>query len=131
MELLYVKETPLFIDAVEERLKAAAKNHQFSVLHVTDLRAKIQSNDLDFAPACKVLDVCNPYRAKEVLDAKMAISTALPCRISIYEENGKTIVATLLPSKVLGMFGVEGLEPVAESVERDLIKIINEAIAAE
>ena len=131
MELLYVKETTLSVDAVEERLKAAAKNHQFSVLHVTDLRAKLQSNDLDFAPACKVLDVCNPHRAKEVLDAKMAISTALPCRISIYEENGKTIVATLLPSKVLGMFGAEGLEPVAESVERDLIKIINEALAVE
>ena len=104
-------------------LKAAAKNHQFSVLNVTDLRAKLQSNDLDFTPACKVFDVCNPHRAKEVLESKLEISTALPCRISVYEEDGKTKVATLLPTQVLGMFGPEGLDSVAQSVEGDhLIK---------
>jgi uncharacterized protein (DUF302 family) len=27
----------------------------------------------------------------------MSVSTALPCRISIYEEGGKTILATLKP----------------------------------
>ena len=131
MELLYVKETSHSVDAMEDRLKAAAKNHQFSVLNVTDLRAKLRSNDLDFTPACKVLDVCNPHRAKEVLERKLEISTALPCRISVYEEDGKTKVATLLPTQVLGMFGAEGLGSVAQSVETDLIAIIDEAAAEE
>jgi uncharacterized protein (DUF302 family) len=129
MELLYVKQTTHSVDAMEERLKTAAKNHEFSVLNTTDLRAKLQSNDLEFPAACKVLDVCNPHRAKAVLDGKMEISTALPCRISVYEEGGATKIATLLPSKVLGMFGAEGLDAVAESVERDLIAIIDEAAA--
>lgn len=131
MELLYVKETSTSVDAMEERLKVAAKNHRFSVLNVTDLRAKLQSNDLDFTPACKVFDVCNPHRAKEVLESKLEISTALPCRISVYEEAGKTKVATLLPTKVLGMFGAADLDPVAQSVETDLIAIIDEAAAEE
>jgi len=131
MELLYIKETTHSVDVMEERLKASAKNHQFSILNVTDLRAKLQSNDLDFTPACKVFDVCNPHRAKEVLDNKLEISTALPCRISVYEKDGETKVATLLPSKVLGMFGAEGLDSVAESVETDLIAIINEAITTQ
>jgi uncharacterized protein (DUF302 family) len=131
MELLYIKGTTISVDAMEDRLKTAAKNHQFSVLNVTDLRAKLQSNDLDFTPACKVLDVCNPHRAKEVLESKLEISTALPCRISVYEEGGKTKVATLLPSKVLGMFGADGLDSVAQSVETDLIAIIDEAAAEE
>ncbi len=131
MELLYIKETTHSVDTIEERIKIAAKNHQFSVLNVTDLRAKLQSNDLDFTPACKVLDVCNPHRAKEVLENKLEISTALPCRISVYEKDGETQVATLLPSKVLGMFGAEGLDSVADSVENDLIAIINEAVATE
>ena len=131
MELLYVKETSTSVDAMEDRLRTAAKNHQFSVLNVTDLRAKLQSNDLDFTPACKVFDVCNPHRAKEVLESKLEISTALPCRISVYEEAGKTRVATLLPTQVLGMFGAEDLDPVAQSVETDLIAIIDEAAAEE
>ena len=128
MELLYVKETTITVDAMEERLKTAAKNHQFSILNVTDLRAKLQSNDLDFSPACKVFDICNPHRAKAVLDNMMAISTALPCRISVYEEGGLTKVSTLLPSKVLGMFGADGLDSIAEDVEDDLIAIIEDAV---
>ena len=115
------------VDEMEERLKTAVKNHLFSVLNVTNLQAKLQSNNLDFPAACKVLDVCNPHRAKAVLDQKMEISTALPCRISVYESEGKTQIATLLPTRVLGMFGAEGLDEVAESVERDLVAIIDEA----
>ncbi len=129
MELLYTAETAIPVDAMEERLKAAAKNHQFSVLNVTDLQAKLKSNDLEFDSACKVFDVCNPHRAKAVLDSKMEISTALPCRISVYEADGKTKIATLLPTKVLGMFGAEGLGSMAESVESDLKAIIQEAIS--
>ena len=129
MELLYVKETKVSVDAMEERLKRAAKNHDFSILNVTDLRAKLRSNDLDFTPACLVFDICNPHRAKSVLDNMMAISTALPCRISVYEEDGVTKIATLLPSKVLGMFGADGLDDIADDVESDLIAIINEAAA--
>ena len=128
-ELLYVIETTTSVDAMEERLRAAAKNHQFGILNVTDLSAKIRSSDLEFTPECKVFDICNPHRAKVVLDNMMAISTALPCRISVYEEGGVTKVATLLPSKVLGMFGADGLDAVAEEVEADLIAIINEATA--
>jgi uncharacterized protein (DUF302 family) len=129
MNMLYIKETSIPVDAMEEKLKAAAKNHQFGVLNVTDLREKMHSKGVEFSPACKVFDVCNPQRAKEVLESKLEISTALPCRISIYEEEGKTKIATMLPTQVLGLFGAEGLDAVAESVERDLIAMIDEATA--
>ena len=129
MDILYVKETSIPVDEMGARLEAAAKQHQFGVLNETDLRAKMQSKGVEFDPACKVFDVCNPHRAKVVLENKLEISTALPCRISVYEEDGKTKVATLLPTRVLGMFGAEGLDSVAHSVEIDLIAIIDEAVA--
>ncbi len=129
MDILYVKETTIPVDEMGVRLESAARNHQFGVLHVTDLREKMHSKGVEFSPACKVFDVCNPRRAKEVLESKLEISTALPCRISVYEEGGKTKVATLLPTQVLGMFGAEDLDPVAQSVESDLIAIIDEVAA--
>lgn len=128
MDIIYVKESSVPVDEMGARLEAAAKQHQFGVLNETDLRAKMQSKGVDFTPACKVYDVCNPHRAKVVLESKMEISTALPCRISVYEEGGKTRVATLLPTQVLGMFGAEGLDSIAQSVETDLIAIIDEAV---
>ena len=130
MDILYVKETSIPVDEMGARLETAAKEHQFGVLHETDLREKMQSKGVEFAPACRVFDVCNPHRAKVVLESMLEISTALPCRISVYEEGGKTRVATLLPTKVLGMFGAEGLDSVAQSVESDLIAIIDEAVAS-
>jgi len=38
--------------------------------------------------------ICQPQQAKKVLDQNMRVSTALPCRPSIYEENGKAMLAT-------------------------------------
>lgn len=128
MDILYVRETPIPVDEMGARLEAAAKQHQFGVLHETDLRGKMHSKGVEFGPACKVFDVCNPHRAKTVLESKLEISTALPCRISVYEEGGVTKVATLLPTRVLGMFGAEGLDTVAQSVESDLMAIIDEAV---
>ena len=40
----------------------------------------------------------------------MSVSTALPCRISIYEEDGKTILATLKPTTLLAMFNSRNLK---------------------
>lgn len=128
MDILYVRETSTPVDEMDARLDAAAKEHQFGVLHETDLREKMKSKGVEFTPACKVFDVCNPHRAKVVLESNLGISTALPCRISVYEEGGKTKVATLLPSRVLGMFGTEGLDSIAQSVESDLIAIIDQAV---
>jgi uncharacterized protein (DUF302 family) len=63
-----------------------------------------------------------------VLDENMSISTALPCRISIYEEGGKTILAALKPTTLLAMFNTPKLEGVAQEVEDMIVKIMKEAI---
>ena len=57
----------------------------------------------------------------------MATSTALPCRVSIYTENGKTKLATLKPTTLLELFNVPELGPVAAEVERELFEAMQEA----
>ena len=128
MNMLYVKESSSPVAEMGGRLEKAAQNHQFGVINVVDLREKMHSKGVEFDPACMIYEVCNPHRAKEVLESKLEISTALPCRISIYEEGGQTKIATMLPTQVLGLFGAEGLDAVAESVERDLVAMIDEAV---
>ena len=71
MDIIYVKETSIPVDEMGARLEAAAKQHQFGVLNETDLRGKMQSKGVEFVPACKVFDVCNPHRAKVVLENKL------------------------------------------------------------
>jgi len=127
MNILYERTAEGSLDEIGARLEEAAKAHQFGVLNIVDLKAKIMSKGVDFVPECRVYEVCNPHRAKEVLERKMSISTALPCRISLYQENGKTILSTLLPTQTLGMFEASDLMGAAQEVENDIKAIMDEA----
>ena len=80
-----------------------------------------------FERECLIVEVCNPVSAKSVLEANMEISTALPCRISVYEGAGKVKVAALKPTKLLQLFGNPKLAPIARDLEETIVRIIDEA----
>ncbi len=82
---------------------------------------------VQFGPQCRIIEVCNPMQAKKVLEKNMTISTALPCRISVYQEGGKVKVTTLRPTVLLNLFGNPELEPVARDVEDTMLHIIDSA----
>lgn len=127
MPMLYVKETTGSTQEVVERLEKASIDNQFGVLGVHNLKEKMAAKGVDFGPECKVVEVCNPAKAKSVLEANMEISTALPCRISVYQEGNAVKVATLKPTELLELFGNPELEPVAREVEETIIRIIETA----
>lgn len=102
--------------------------YKFGVLGSIDLRQKLQEKGLVFDRECLVFEVCNPQAAKQVLDYNLAISTALPCRISIYQESGKTRIAAILPTALLGMFPNPELKQVAAEVERTILRIMQELV---
>jgi uncharacterized protein (DUF302 family) len=80
-----------------------------------------------FDHECLIFEVCQPQQAKKVLDQNMSVSTALPCRISIYEENGQTILASLKPTTLLALFNTPQLTDVAQEVEDTIVKIMKTA----
>ncbi len=125
--MLYVREAQGSIDEVGKKLEAAAAENKFGVLGVHDLKQKMNAKGIDFGPECRIFEVCNPVKAKTVLEADMTISNALPCRISVYEEGGAVKVSTLKPTAVLGLFGRPELEAVAQEVEDVMIRIIDAA----
>jgi uncharacterized protein (DUF302 family) len=108
-------------------LQAAVQANHFGVMQVHNLKETMAKKGVQFDPECLIFEVCQPQQAKKVLEQDMSISTALPCRISIYEEGGKTILAALKPTALLAMFNVPQLEEVAKEVEDTIVKIMNEA----
>ncbi len=125
--MLYVREARGSIDEVAKKLEAAAADNKFGVLGVHDLKQKMNAKGVDFGPECRIFEVCNPVKAKIVLEADMTISNALPCRISVYEEAGAVKVSTLKPTAVLGLFNRPELEAVAQEVEEAMVRIIDAA----
>ena len=108
-------------------LQAAVQANHFGVMQVHNLKETMAKKGVEFARECLIFEVCQPQQAKKVLDENMSLSTALPCRISIYEEGGKTIRATLKPTTRLAMFNTPKLEGVAREVEDTIAKIMEEA----
>ena len=108
-------------------LHAAVEANHFGVIQVHNLKETMAKKGVEFARECLIFEVCQPQQAKKVLDQNMSVSTALPCRISIYEEGGKTVLATLKPTILLAMFHTPQLEGVAREVEDTLVKIMSEA----
>jgi len=108
-------------------LQAAVQANHFGVMQVHDLKETMAKKRVELAHECLIFEVCQPQQAKKVLEENMSLSTALPCRISIYEEDGKTILATLKPTTLLAMFNVPQLKGVAQEVEDTIVKIMKEA----
>src|ERR1022692_2919500 len=98
-------------------LPAPPHGHHFWVISVHNLKETMAKKGVEFARECLIFEVCQPQQAKKVLDQNMSVSTALPCRISIYEEGGKTILATLKPTTLLALFNTPQLKGVAQEVE--------------
>ncbi|UCC99707.1 MAG: DUF302 domain-containing protein [Phycisphaerales bacterium] len=126
--MLYVQEVHGSVDDIVGKIGQAAKDNNFGVLDIHDLKQKMASKGVDFAPECRIVEVCNPHKAKEVLDSNMAISAALPCRISVYEEDGKVKIATIRPTYMLDLFDSPTLKSVAQNVEETIVRIISLAL---
>ena len=108
-------------------LQAAVQANHFGVMQVHNLKETMTKKGVEFSHECLIFEVCQPQQARKVLEQNMSVSTALPCRISIYEEGGKTILATLKPTTLLAMFNTPQLEVVAQEVEDTIVKIMKEA----
>jgi uncharacterized protein (DUF302 family) len=110
------------IEQVCEDLQVAITNRKFGVVGMHNMKETMAKKGVSFERECRIFEVCYPGHAKTVLEQNMEISTALPCRISVYEEDGSVVLATLKPALMLQMFGGEGLDQVAQEVETVLLE---------
>jgi uncharacterized protein (DUF302 family) len=108
-------------------LQAAVEANHFGVMHVHNLKETMAKKGVEFARECLIFEVCQPQQAKKVLEENMSVATALPCRISIYKEGSKTILAALKPTTLLALFNTPQLAAVAQEVENKMVKIMKEA----
>jgi uncharacterized protein (DUF302 family) len=124
----YIIETNKTPAVAVEDLRAAVAKHGFGVLHAYDLQETLNSKGFPLPHACHILEVCNPEQASKVLTEDIGMNIALPCRISVYEENGQTKIATALPTKLLSALSASpAFAAVAEDVETKMKAMMHDA----
>jgi uncharacterized protein (DUF302 family) len=124
----YVIESDKSVEQATAALESAVKRNGFGVLHVLDLKSTLKSKGFDLHNECRILDVCNPAQAIKVLAADMGMNLALPCRISVYQDDGATKIGMILPTRLLGQLSDnKTLRETAIEVENALKQMIDEA----
>jgi len=113
--------------AVED-LTQAVKENKFGVLHTYDIRQTLNDKGVEFDSACYILEVCNPLKAKEVLNTDISLNMALPCRISVYSDGGQTRIGMIRPQAMLATLSDDTtLMKTAEEVDAIMTRIIDQA----
>lgn len=124
----YIVESSKSVAQAQADLEAAVKRHGFGVLHSYDLKQTLNSKGIDFGNECRILEICNPQQAKKVLDNDMSMNMALPCRLSVYAEEGKTKIGMISPKAMLqALSDSPELKRIADEVETATMKMIDEA----
>jgi uncharacterized protein (DUF302 family) len=90
------------------------------MLHIVETAKDVETAARDLEEAAKR----NTFGVLHIHDLQQKMKES---RISVYEEGGRTKIATMLPTAMLALFpGSAELRPVAEDVERAILRIIDE-----
>lgn len=126
--MYYIVESNKSFEQAATDLEAAVQRNQFGVLHIHDLGNTLRSKGIAFSEQCKVFEVCNPVQAGKVLSTDMRLNMALPCRISVYTEQGKTRLGLIRPVPMLAALSQDPtLQQVAQEVEVKVKHMVDEA----
>ncbi|MEK6682505.1 MAG: DUF302 domain-containing protein, partial [Nitrospirota bacterium] len=94
--------------------------------HTHDVKATLASKGFDREPL-KIIEICNPKYATEVLNKDIKIALMLPCPISVYVQNGKTYISALRPRVIADFYPEAGIKSIADEVDRKILNIVDES----
>lgn len=126
--MYYIVESLKSFEQASTDLEAAVKANGFGVLHIHDLGNTLRSKGVAFSEQCRVFEVCNPVQAAKVMASDMRLNMALPCRISVYTEDGVTRIGLIKPAPMLASLSNDpALAAVADEVQDKTIAMVNAA----
>lgn len=112
------------IHSLEEQLK----QEQFGVLWELNINEKLEAKGLNLAENYKILEVCNPTEAYRVLSENPLVSYFLPCKIVVYEADGKVKVGMPKPTALISMVEGDALKELAQDIENRLMACMDKSI---
>ena len=125
MKYGYKKQLKIPYDEALQKTRDELQKEGFGVLTEIDVKATLKKKlDVDFSRYI-ILGACNPPFAYQALQSEKDIGLLLPCNIIIYEDNGETVISSILPTVAMNMVGNENLHDVAMKVEEKLKKVID------
>jgi len=126
----YTRETKKSMDEAIQSLEGSLKEEKFGLLWQFDIKETLLKKGFDFKQPYKVLEVCNPKEANNVLTENQLVGYFLPCKIVVYQdiETKKTKIGMPKPTVLIEVVNDELLKSFAADIENRLIACIDNSI---
>ena len=121
MDFNYTLVTKKSLEQAVDDVKEALKELKFGTLWELDVPSKLKEKGVEFKGKARILEVCNPHKAKAVLETNMNVIYFLPCKVVVFEDQGETRLGMIKPTVFMDLLENEGLQDFAQEVE-DTIK---------
>jgi len=124
--MIYSVTTGTPLADVKANIQESAKKYKFGVLHHYAFKEILQTKGFPIEKDITLYEVCNPKGAQALLQGSPEHSVFLPCRISVYEENGKSVLATInLEDFIVYIDATDEVKEHLKMLYQDIIKLIN------
>lgn len=108
------------VKAVEQETKIAG----FQVLYIHDVMQTLTEKSFQIEPY-KMIEICNAKSAYTVLKVNPIIGLCLPCKINVYQKDGKTFISGMRPIILPQFFPNANLGNLPNEVDTVIRGIIN------
>ncbi len=125
MKLAYSATSQRSFDEIVADVERKVAENGFKVLYVHNVQQTMKDKGFDFPPY-KIIELCNAKLAYAVLQEDRNIGLMLPCKINVYEKDGKRFIVGMLPTLITEFFPEASLGSVPQEVENVIKKIIDE-----
>lgn len=124
----YTVATNLPVEETVNMFGDILKKEKFGVLWDFDIQETLKNKGFDYDRKYRVLEVCNPQAANEVLTQNHMVGYFLPCKIVVYEDQGKTKIGMPKPTTLMGLTEDASLKGIAEDIEARLVSCMDQVV---
>lgn len=125
MEFHYTVTSTKPFDQALNDLEANLAGAKFGVLWSLDVPAKLKEKGVEFNQPYRILEVCNPAKAKQALEIDPKVGFFLPCKLTVYSKDGKTEMGMLRPTMIMDVVGNAGLKEFTAEVDKTLKDVLD------
>ena len=121
----YMEVTNKSVQEVIDSLKEVAPRYKYGIQHIHNVKETLKSKGIELENECQIVDICNPIVAQKFLSEDMSLSIIMPCKISVYTQDGETMIAMNSLVQLVDDINPDLIE-LAQETQETLLEIIDE-----
>src|SRR3989344_2505581 len=126
MDFDYTVRTEKSFEEAVAALEEETKKASFKVLYIHDVTATLKEKGFKIEPF-KIIEICNAKSAYTALKADIKIGLCLPCKINVYQKDGKTYISGMRPVILSQFFPQANLGNLPNEVDEIIRGIIDKS----